>query len=312
VLEIDPKTPRPAASRRRRGWACLASTLALATGCLHVQDPVVADPAELDHRHPAALHEITLDSHGSALNGIVYVAQAEGPHPTVLLLHGLPGNERNLDLAQAVRRAGWNVVFFHYRGAWGSEGEFGFEHALEDVAEAIDDIRQPDFAVKHRIDPSRIALVGHSMGGFMALMVGSEHASVRCIGSLAGANMGTMARASAAPEQAAAVAARIDAWTGPLSGTSGTALIQEAIANADRYDTHDRVRALSDRPVLLVAGQRDESTPISITHDPLVRAFEAIDAPRVTEVVFDADHSFSDHRIALSRAVVDWLERECR
>jgi uncharacterized protein len=35
----------------------------------------------------------------------------------VLLAH-----QRNLDLAHAMRRAGWNVVFFHYQGAWGSGG----------------------------------------------------------------------------------------------------------------------------------------------------------------------------------------------
>ncbi|MDO8912512.1 MAG: hypothetical protein Q8N10_08825 [Phenylobacterium sp.] len=32
------------------------------------------------------------------------------------------GNEKNLDLAQAVRRAGWNAVTFNYRGSWGSPG----------------------------------------------------------------------------------------------------------------------------------------------------------------------------------------------
>ncbi|MFD3266336.1 hypothetical protein [Phenylobacterium ferrooxidans] len=32
------------------------------------------------------------------------------------------GNEKNLDLAQAVRRAGWNAAAFNYRGSWGSPG----------------------------------------------------------------------------------------------------------------------------------------------------------------------------------------------
>jgi hypothetical protein len=64
--------------------------------------------------------------------GLIYEAPGVGPHPTALVLHGFPGNERNLDLAQAIRRAGWNAVFFHYRGAWGSEGSFGFVHVLED------------------------------------------------------------------------------------------------------------------------------------------------------------------------------------
>jgi len=76
--------------------------------------PVMAN----SRRHWPALFDF--DDAGS--NAIVYEAQGAGPHPTVVLLHGFPGNEKNLVLAQALRRAGWNVVFFHYRGSWGSGG----------------------------------------------------------------------------------------------------------------------------------------------------------------------------------------------
>ena len=72
-------------------------------------DPVALDPAP-DPAYPAALDELALESGGSRMNGIVYVAAGAGPHPTVVLLHGYPGNERNLDLAQALRRDGWDVV----------------------------------------------------------------------------------------------------------------------------------------------------------------------------------------------------------
>ena len=34
--------------------------------------------------------------------------QGLGPHPVVIMLHGFPGNEKNLDLAQSIRRAGWD------------------------------------------------------------------------------------------------------------------------------------------------------------------------------------------------------------
>jgi predicted alpha/beta-fold hydrolase len=37
----------------------------------------------------------------------------------VILFHGLPGNVQNLDLAQAIRRANWNVLTLHYRGSLG-------------------------------------------------------------------------------------------------------------------------------------------------------------------------------------------------
>ena len=41
---------------------------------------------------------------------VIYIASGPGPHPTVLMLHGFPGNEKNLDLAYSFRRAGWNVL----------------------------------------------------------------------------------------------------------------------------------------------------------------------------------------------------------
>ncbi len=53
-----------------------------------------------------------IPSHGVAINGVLYSPAGVGPHPTLVLCHGLPGNEKNLDIAQAVRRAGWNAVTF--------------------------------------------------------------------------------------------------------------------------------------------------------------------------------------------------------
>ncbi|HEY3825723.1 MAG TPA: hypothetical protein VGL82_14260 [Bryobacteraceae bacterium] len=82
------------------------------------QNPTVTDPAA-DKANPAAMQSLQIPSHGALLNAFVYVAAGAGPHPTVVLLHGFPGNERNLDLAQSVRRAGWNVIYFDYRGSWG-------------------------------------------------------------------------------------------------------------------------------------------------------------------------------------------------
>src|SRR4051812_45063848 len=79
----------------------------------------------------ASMVTMQIPSHGSPMNGLVYVAAGAGPHPVVILLHGFPGNERNLDLAQDMRRAGWDVLFFNYRGSWGTPGDFSFSHSME-------------------------------------------------------------------------------------------------------------------------------------------------------------------------------------
>ncbi len=294
----------------RAGWLAL---LVLCAGCAPLagfRDPALCDPSARDQQHLARMEGFTIESHGSSMNALVYGASGAGPHPTLILLHGLPGNERNLDLAQAIRRAGWNVVFFHYRGAWGSEGDFSFSNALADVATVVDLVASPEFERSWRADPDRIAVLGHSMGGFLALTAGSEHERVRCIGSLAGANLGLTAEMRA--EWRDATAARLDEMTAPLKGTSGEALVMETVKYAERFDVNRRALALSARPLYLVAGRFDTVAEPQIHHDPLVAAVRAVGGASLRVQVFDADHAFTSRRIALARGVIAWLEDDCR
>jgi uncharacterized protein len=88
---------------------------------------IYTDPPA-DAAHPAGMVVLHIPSHGKLINGIVYTPAGAGPHPTLVICHGLPGNEKNLDLAQAVRREGWNAVTFNYRGSWGSPGSYSSPH----------------------------------------------------------------------------------------------------------------------------------------------------------------------------------------
>src|SRR5450631_156733 len=136
-----------------------------------------ADPA-----HPAAMTVLHIPSHGLLINGLVYSPAGVGVHPTLVICHGLPGNEKNLDLAQAVRRAGWNAVAFNYRGSWGSPGSFRFAQNLQDADAVLAYLRDPSNAAKLGIDPKRIALVGHSMGGWVVAHTAShDHALMGAI-----------------------------------------------------------------------------------------------------------------------------------
>jgi len=272
-----------------------------------------SDPPTLDETHPPRLDEVRFESDGSALYGIVYVAQGEGPHPTAVLLHGLPGNERNLDLAQALRRTGWNVVYFTYRGAWGSEGRFSFAHVLEDAAAVVETVRRPDFAANHRADPSRIALVGHSLGGVVALTVGREQEDVTCIVSLAGANLGAVGASSEKnAAQARGLTEAFAAWGGPLGDPDPEALVAELEDMAERLDPTRHAEALARKPVFLVGGERDRTTPIEDHHMPLVTALAAQEEPRAQHAVLaGADHAFSGKRVLLAELVAGWLDRAC-
>ena len=111
---------------------------------------------------------MVLPSHGSNLLGVFYLAAGAGPHPTAIVFHGFPGFEQNLDIAQALRAHGWNVLAMHYRGSWGVKGNFSFTHAAEDADTEVHFLLDPANDQKYRIDPHRIVVIGHSMGGYMA------------------------------------------------------------------------------------------------------------------------------------------------
>jgi pimeloyl-ACP methyl ester carboxylesterase len=262
---------------------------------------------------PAESPDLQFFSEGAHLNAYAHIAAGAGPHPTVVLLHGFPGNERNLDIAQALRRAGWNVFFFSYRGAWGSGGEFSFGNALEDVAAVVATLGESEFATKYRVDPERIVLLGHSMGGAAALISAAEIDEVGCVASLAGANLGALAdQVRSSPEAARDAAARFQAWgEGRVRGATGEGIIADLLTQPERWRTTTHAAELAEKPVLLIAGSRDPVTPPATHHDPLVAAIRARGGALLTERVLDDEHQFSQTRIALTRAVLGWLETSC-
>jgi pimeloyl-ACP methyl ester carboxylesterase len=185
------------------------------------------------------MSELAITSHGARLNGFIYRAAGAGAHPTVLFLHGYPGNERNLDLAQVVRRAGYNALYIDYRGSWGSGGTFAPSSALEDVEGRTRLGPRSRNASKYGIDPGQLSLVGHSFGGWLALMTATRDRSLRCVSAMAAWNLGWVGgRLESHPDEAKELRTYID-WTtepgGPMRlDTDG--VIQEFFGTCRRLE----------------------------------------------------------------------------
>jgi len=141
----------------------LIAVVALSACPTQAATVALTDPPR-DPAHPARSEVLHIASAGLEINALAYVASGQGAHPTLVICHGWPGNEKNLDLAQAVRRAGWNAITFNYRGSWGSPGEFHFSQVPEDAAAVVAWLRRPEVAAKLGVDPRRIVLAGHWMG----------------------------------------------------------------------------------------------------------------------------------------------------
>ena len=266
-------------------------------------DPVSQDFAQIDEAFPPSILELNFEAAGERLNGILYQANGEGPHPTVVLLHGYPGNEKNLDLAQSMRRSGYNVLFFHYRGAWASGGSFSFSNVIEDVGYASDMLRER--AKDYRVDPDKLILIGHSMGGFAALHGAANEESVNCVAALAPADFGMVA---GNPDAVEGLAKGAGALTMLSGWTYETALhdMQENTARFGLFGLSDR---LQEKSVLVIAGDRDSVLPPPVFHEPLVGHYAASSEIDLEHHVLPGDHSFSESRIALSRVIIDWADR---
>lgn len=271
-------------------------------------DPVTTDPALRDTAFPPDIGELAFQSAGERVNGLLYVAQGAGPHPTVVLLHGFPGNERNLDIAQAIRRAGINVLFFSYRGLWGSGGTFSFPNALDDVAAALRFLRTPDTAKAYRVDSHRIALIGHSLGAWAALMGAAADPAIQCTAGIEVANMGSYGRRMRTDTKSRDTFQQyfvsLATPGGPVHA-DGVSLIASLETNAAAWDVALKAPALSGRTVLLLDNTHNEG------HATLVRALNDAGSEHLTQLVWDTDHSFSDRRISLARSVVGWLKSSC-
>jgi pimeloyl-ACP methyl ester carboxylesterase len=279
----------------------LALVLLLAPAVV-APSPAISDPP-IDQAHPAAMDAFVIPSADGAMNAVLYRAAGAGPHPTLLLFHGFPGNEQNLDLAQAARRAGWNVLTLHYRGSWGSPGAFSFAHAAEDAHTALKWLRDPASDAAYGIDPARIAVAGHSMGGFMAADAAADDPKVIGLFLLDAWNVGAEAAALGTPEGRAAWHDEATADLPPLAGTSEEALAREIVAGADRFDLASRVAAFGDRALAVYGAARGGGDGNLGYMDAARKAGNS----HVTGAVWQTDHSFSDRRIELSEALVQWL-----
>lgn len=284
--------------------------LAIAAALLALPLPALAQSATIpaaiytdppaDTAFPAAMEVVHIPTGGVEINGIVYVAAGAGPHPTVILCHGLPGNEKSLDLAQAMRRAGWTVIAFNYRGSWGSPGEYRFAQNLEDANAVLAFARDPANAAKLRIDPRRLVIMGHSMGGWVTALTAAKDKNLLGAAMISAANLGAFAKA---PRDQLAAGMKENGQEA-LAGTSPEIMADELIAKGDAFDWFKAAPALATTNLFILSSD-DGLAPGT---DALAKAIQDGGGTKVKTLHVATDHSWSDARIRLQAEVLGWLE----
>lgn len=260
-----------------------------------IQDPV-SDPANLPRMIMSAM-----PTHGTNIPALFYTAGA-GRHPTLILFTGLPGAEINSDLIYAVRRDGWNVVTFHYRGSWGSGGTFSLAHCLEDGEAAVAWVRNAGAELAPFIDPSRIAVGGHSTGGWVAAYVAAHDPKILGAVLMSGAYP-SLPPGTSRDQLMTFAKGMIEQNGMKLLNATSKALADEQAHAHPEWELSALGTDFSRRPVLVITAN-DGLAPMDDAFADAAAKSGAI----VTRTHFDTNHGYNDKRIALAAAVVRWLD----
>ncbi len=271
-------------------------------------NPVTQDLIKIDKQHPPSFYEVFIPIDNVQLTGFILTANGKGPHPTMVLVHGLPGNEKNLDVAQSLRRAGFNILFFHYRGSWGSEGDYSFLTLHKDVLAALDFLRKN--AAKYKVDINHLSVAGHSFGGYAVLRAASIDKHLSCAIGISAANPAMIASSERVNNDFNnSIGGYIDKLF-MLRNFSGKQATKELLQQANKMDTRKFAKGLKGKQVLLVVGSEDTVVP-PIVQQKNVDQYTKENDLKVTAITIPGDHAFSVSRIKLQQVIVDWSKQNC-
>ena len=230
---------------------------------------------------------VELAVNGRILRGMVHRPAAGERCPVAVIYHGFTGNKMEphfilVKLSRALAAAGVASVRFDFGGSGESDGDFAEMTLSGEVAEAkaiLDYAGGLPFA-----DPSRVFLVGLSMGGAVASIVaGDKSAKVRALVLRAAAgNMPELFAAGLGQDQAHSLEreGRID--------VGGLWLGRGFLDDLAGWDIYKRAARFTGR-VLLLHGDADQTVPLEAS-----RRYEEVYGCRAAfAIIPGADHTFN-------------------
>jgi pimeloyl-ACP methyl ester carboxylesterase len=287
---------------------------------------------------------VSIPSAGLRLHGVVSVppGAASARRPAFLVLHGFGGNCESQNVLQPSRvlgEFGYVTLRFDMRGCGKSEGEFGRVICLEQVEDTRNAL---DFLAQHpAVDPERIAVIGSSFGGAVAVYAGGVDKRIAAVVSNGGWGHGerkfrgqhptpaAWARFTAMLEEGRAHRARTGrslmvsrydivpipqhvrdnlARQSVEMFTAGHVEMFPAETAQSMFDfrAEDVVGQIAPRPLLLIHSASDSVTPT----EQSVEMFKRAGQPCELHLFSGLDHFlFAENSARVWNAMRDWLQR---
>ena len=278
----------------------LSFLLLVSTNAFAQSESIVLSDLKWDITSPARSTELFIPSGNSQIAGIIYSANGLQKHPTLLLLHGYPGNERNLDIAQIVRSHGWNVIYFDYRGSWGSQGKFSFKNSVEDVVNVVAFCNKYQDSLK--IDTSNIVLFGHRMGGWVVFKALQELPTIKKGFALSTWNIGDYYK-NVSTEKEMLRLANDPNGVGKyfVLNTSLKDLYTPVLQDQTYFNLLNDAKSLADKKIIMIDEHEKNSQ--------LAAKMKESNKSYFDYSVWQTDHVFTNKRISLINKIITFLER---
>ncbi|HZN14601.1 MAG TPA: alpha/beta hydrolase [Acidimicrobiales bacterium] len=224
----------------------------------------------------------------------MHLPDGAGPHPVIVVLHGgfwraRYGRWIMRALAEDLARRGYAAWNLEYRRVGPLAGG-GVPHTLDDVAAGLDHLAR--LAEPNNLDLDRVAVVGHSAGGHLALWLAGYHGAIEPLIYIAQAGVADL---------------RMAYDMGLGDGIVESFLGGRPDAVPDHYAAASPIERLpTGRRVALIHGTADTNVPIDVARSYHRAARAAGDDAEMIER--DCDHMvLIDHHSAEWQLVVDRL-----
>ncbi len=278
-------------------WVCWQVASSLTTDVPRVA--IVGSPADFGADN---WREVTFtSSDGLQLNGWFVPPNVDSNGATVLMVHGHGGSRLDyLNIAPFLVREGYGLLMFDLRASGTSEGDIVTMGCKEvwDVEAAFDFLTQ-----QPEVNPDRIAILGHSMGGTSAIRAMVRLPQARVV--IASAAYATF------PATVADGVKQVRPFPAfPIANIIVQMVTWQSDCDLSEVRPIDDIPNISPRAVLLIQGTDDET----IRRHNADELFAAARAPKELYVVEGAGHGdvYETDPAEYERRVLEFLSQYLR
>lgn len=251
--------------------------------------------------------DFRVNSGGIRLATSLFVPPWPGPHPGLVLCHGMPAgpqiggvvpqlSEGDIEypaLAELCAWEGFATVIFNFRGTGQSQGNFhhlGWATDLDAILSWF--IERPE------LDLGRIVLLGSSLGAAVAIYVAAQRQEVSGVVSFAGpAVMGPRAYPLEAVERMRKM--------GIIRDPDFPYDIEEWALEGEKLSPDKWIGKVSPRPILLIHGDSDNT----VNPDNMYKLFECAGEPKYLRLLPGVGHRFRQEQAAIGEVLL-WISEK--